>query len=57
MGKRKIFTKTDLTTPQVDYERDAKGEIVIAAVMPPVCTEVKFGRNTTKHRTFDFAPW
>lgn len=58
MGKRKTFFKTDLTIPQIEHERDAEGRIVItAAAMPPSCTEVRFGRNTTRLRTFEFAPW
>ncbi|MFS8981163.1 hypothetical protein PO002_43490 [Cupriavidus necator] len=58
MGKRKTFFKTDLTIPQIEHERDAEGRIIItAAAMPPSCTVVRFGRNTTKHRKFEFAPW
>lgn len=58
MGKRKIFFKTDLSTPQVEYERDAEGRISIpAAAIPPARTVVEFGRSFSKIRTFDFAPW
>jgi hypothetical protein len=58
MGRRKIFIKTDLTTAQVEHERDADGRVVIpSGVIPPANTAVNFGRNPLKARRFDFAPW
>ena len=58
MGKRKIFVKTDLSTPGVEFRRESDGTVVIPPeIMPPAITEVAFGRNTTSRRTFDFAPW
>lgn len=29
MGKRKLFTKTDLSIPQVEHSRDAAGNVVV----------------------------
>ncbi len=58
MGKRKVFTKTDLSIPQVEHSHDATGNVVILPeVMPPTNTTVKFGRNTSNSRNFDFARW
>ncbi len=58
MGKRKVFTKTDLSIPQVEHSHDATGNVVILPeVMPPTNTTVKFGRNTSNSRNFDFTRW
>lgn len=58
MGKRKVFTKTDLSVPQVDYSRDIAGNVVILPeTIPPTNTIVKFGRNASTSRSFDFARW
>ncbi|MND67141.1 hypothetical protein D3C76_622910 [compost metagenome] len=58
MGKRKVFTKTDLSVPQVEHSRDAAGTvIVLPEVIPPVHTRVNFGRNATRSRSIDFAFW
>lgn len=58
MGKRKVFIKTDLSTAQVEYERDAEGRVTLpAAALPPACTVVRFGRTFRSTREFDFAPW
>lgn len=58
MGKRKVFTKTDLSVPQVEHSIDAAGRIeVLSEVMPPSGTIVTFGRNSTQQMNFDFAPW
>jgi hypothetical protein len=58
MGKRKVFTKTDLSVPQVEHSRDIAGNVVILPeAIPPTNTTVKFGRNATNGRHFDFAPW
>ncbi|MCU1751309.1 hypothetical protein [Pseudomonas sp. 6D_7.1_Bac1] len=58
MGKRKEFTKTDLSVPQVDHSRDMAGNVVILPeAIPPTNTTVKFGRNATTSRNFDFSRW
>lgn len=58
MGKRKIFKKTSLDTPQVKHVRYASGEVVIPLKeIPPTTTIVLFGYNTSNTRKFNFAPW
>ncbi|WP_257111975.1 hypothetical protein [Pseudomonas ficuserectae] len=58
MGRRKLFTKTDLSIPQVEHSRDAAGNVVVLPeAIPPANTTVEFGRNASSCRTFDFAPW
>ncbi|WP_248915675.1 hypothetical protein [Pseudomonas moorei] len=58
MGKRKIFTKTDLNIPQVEHSQDMAGNVVILPeVSPPINTKIAFGRNPTLVRNFDFARW
>ncbi|WP_409319111.1 hypothetical protein [Pseudomonas sp. KCJK9016] len=58
MGKRKVFTKTDLSAPQIEYSRDMTGNVVILPeAIPPSNTIVEFGRNATSARSFDFARW
>ena len=58
MGKRKIFAKTDLRVPQVEHSYDAVGNVVILPeAIPPKSTMVKFGRNATSSRSFDFSHW
>lgn len=58
MGKRKVFTKTDLSIPQVEHNLDTSGNVVILAeAIPPKDTVVTFGRNSTSGRSFDFARW
>ncbi|SFP45838.1 hypothetical protein SAMN05216229_12824 [Geopseudomonas sagittaria] len=58
MGKRKVFAKTDLDVPQVEHSRDATGNVVILPeAIPPTNTTVKFGRNASSARSFDFARW
>ncbi|WP_339539721.1 hypothetical protein [Pseudomonas sp. RA_15y_Pfl2_54] len=58
MGKRKIFTKTDLSVPQIEYSRDMVGNVVILPeTIPPSTTIVEFKRNATTTRSFDFAYW
>lgn len=58
MGKRKVFTKTDLSVPQVEHSRDTSGNVVILPeVIPPTNTTIKFGRNASSSRSFDFARW
>ncbi|WLI13892.1 MULTISPECIES: hypothetical protein [Pseudomonas] len=58
MGKRKVFTKTDLSVPQVEHSRDIAGNVVILPdTIPPTNTTVTFGRNASNSRSFDFARW
>jgi hypothetical protein len=58
MGKRKVFTKTDISVPQVEHDIDTEGNVVILLeAIPPANTVVSFGRNASKYRTFDFARW
>lgn len=58
MGKRKVFTKTDLTIPQVEHSLDTAGSVLIfPEVMPPTNTRVKFGRSASHARSFEFAKW
>ncbi|MBS7473996.1 hypothetical protein KID98_24700 [Pseudomonas syringae] len=58
MGKRKVFSKSDLSVPQVEHNIDTVGNVIILPeVIPPETTVVTFGRNTTSTRNFDFARW
>ncbi|MFJ4544633.1 hypothetical protein ACIP1X_13600 [Pseudomonas sp. NPDC088885] len=58
MGKRKVFTKTDLSVPQVEHSLDTAGNVVILPdAIPPQITMVNFGRNSSSLRRFDFARW
>lgn len=58
MGKRKVFTKTDLSVPQVEYSRNTAANVVILPeAIPPSNTIIKFRRNTTTMRSFDFSRW
>lgn len=58
MGKRKIFTKSDLSIPRVEYVKDAAGAVVILPeAIPPVNTKVEFKRNPTNKNSFDFIDW
>lgn len=58
MGKRKVFAKTDLSTPQVEHSHDAVGNVVILPeAIPPKNTTVEFGRSSSSLRRFDFARW
>lgn len=58
MGKRKVFNRTDLSVPQVEHSRDSAGRVVVLPeAIPPATTTVAFGRNATRSRGFDFAPW
>lgn len=58
MHKRKIFTKTDLSIPQVEHSCDKAGNVVILPeTIPPTNTVVKFGRNASNSRSFDFTRW
>lgn len=58
MGKRKVFNRIDLGVPQVEHRRDSVGRVVVLPeVIPPAKTTVAFGRNATRSRGFDFAPW
>lgn len=58
MGKRKVFNRTDLSVPHIEYSRDAAGRVVVLPeAIPPATTMVAFGRNATLSRSIDFAPW
>lgn len=58
MSKRKTFTKTDISIPRVEHDRDVHGIVSIPFdALPPSCTTVEFEPNFTKTRRFDFAPW
>ncbi|MCU1775204.1 hypothetical protein [Pseudomonas sp. 13B_3.2_Bac1] len=58
MGRRKIFNKTDLSVPKVEHRHDPVGNVVILPEpLPPTHTTVKFGRNASNSRSFDFARW
>lgn len=58
MGKRKVFSKTDLSVPQVEHTIDGQGNVTISPdVLPPINTKVKFERNVTGCRSFDFSSW
>lgn len=58
MGKRKVFTKTDLSVPQVEHSIDTAGNVVVLPeAIPPLNTAIKFVRNSTTIRSFDFARW
>ncbi|MCU0074541.1 hypothetical protein N8H71_23350 [Pseudomonas koreensis] len=58
MGKRKVFTKTDLSVSQAEHSHDIAGKVVILPeVIPRTNTKIAFGRNATSARNFDFARW
>ncbi|MFJ3523569.1 hypothetical protein ACIPO9_13880 [Pseudomonas sp. NPDC090203] len=58
MGKRKEFTRTDLSVPQVEHSIDTAGNVVVLPdVIPPPNTIIKFVRNSAHRKTFDFARW
>lgn len=58
MSKRKVFSKTDLSVPQVEHSVDTAGNVIILPeAIPPANTMVSFGRNSSNTRTFDFARW
>lgn len=58
MGKRKVFTKSDLSVPQVEHNIDTAGNVIILPeAIPPTNTVVSFGRNSSGARQFDFARW
>lgn len=56
MGRRKLFIKTDLSTPQVEYDLDRDGKVtLLPQAFPPSITVVKFGLNAVAGRNFDFS--
>ncbi|HBO3296520.1 hypothetical protein QYP08_14770 [Pseudomonas aeruginosa] len=58
MGKRKVFTKTDLSVPQIEHSHDAAGNVVILPeAIPPTVSTVVFERNASNVRQFDFSRW
>lgn len=58
MSKRKIFTKTDLSIPQVEHSHDGAGNVfILPEAIPPKDTTVKFGRNASHALSFDLSRW
>lgn len=58
MGKRKVYVKTDLRTPQVEIRPDTRECLVERRqTFPPTTTRVIFGRNATSARSYDFSAW
>ncbi|MFB9146973.1 hypothetical protein ACFFU2_10640 [Halomonas alkalicola] len=57
MGKRKVFLKTDLSTPEITHERDGAGCVKLLDSIPPRDTKVHYSPNPYGARVFDFAPW
>jgi hypothetical protein len=58
MAKRKVFVKTDLSTPQVEHSRSLSGALVIPSeAIPPPVTVVRFDRLGTGRTGFDFRRW
>lgn len=58
MRKRKVFTKTDLRIPQIEHKLDTEGNVTtFPDAVPPKNTTIRFERNATNHRNFDFSPW
>jgi hypothetical protein len=58
MGKRKAFTTTDISVPQVEHSVDMAGNVaILPQAIPPKITTVNFGRNSSTARAFDFARW
>lgn len=59
MGKRKTFTKTDLSTPGVKHIRAPDGAVLIPPdVVPPAGTTVRFERGVGGgNKQFDFKEW
>lgn len=58
MGSRKLFTKTDLSIPQIEHSHDLVGNVLILPeAIPPTNTRVEFPRNACSVRRFEFAGW
>lgn len=58
MGKRKVFAKTDLSVPEVEHSYDTAGNVVIfPETIPPANSTVRFQRNSSTNRSFNFARW
>lgn len=58
MGKRKVFTKTDLSIPQVEHSHDAIGNVLILPeAIPPANTIIKFRENKNYSRKFELSRW
>jgi hypothetical protein len=58
MSKRKVYVRTDLSVPQIEKNLNQQKRILAPSeAIPPAKTLVRFGRNTTTARSFDFAPW
>ncbi|VWD51854.1 hypothetical protein BCO18430_07543 [Burkholderia contaminans] len=59
MSKRKIFPRSDLTTPVVEHVIATDGVVAISPdVIPPAITRVYFAKSTTQGaRSYDFGKW
>jgi hypothetical protein len=58
MVKRKVFLKSDISTPRVEHTRSPSGAVVILTEeIPPAITLVKFGIHGKRTNSFDFAYW
>ena len=58
MGKRKVFTKTDISVPQVEHSHDAAGNVLILPeTIDSKNTTIELGINSFSIRRFDFARW
>ena len=58
MGKRKVFIKTDLSTPRVEHFRSPSGAIVVpSGEIPPRHTVVTFPTISSGCDRFDFREW
>ena len=57
MAGRKVFVKTDLSVPEIEQEEFVDGARIPVSLIPPASTVVKFGREVSGKRNFEFAPW
>lgn len=58
MKKRKIFPKTDLKIPHVEYEEGISGyKKIRLGILPPENTQIEFGDNCLNAKNFDFREW
>ena len=58
MVKRKVFLKSDISTPRVEHSRSPSGAVVIPAEeIPPAVTVVRFAAGGDGGNRFDFGRW
>lgn len=55
--KRKVFVKSDLSVPTVEYQVIDGTKVIPLEVMPPAVTVVVFPPELAAYRKHDFAPW